>query len=154
MDAGVEHVGIRRRDRELDAADGTRARGPGACDRLPRVGGVHRAVDPVLPHFWGRLGLGDNVADAGVLTASREMGSYYEAALAESKDPAHAKLAANWVMGDFSAFLNRDSLDIDQSRVNALQLAALLKRIADNTISGKIAKEVFEAMVMLDGTTR
>jgi aspartyl-tRNA(Asn)/glutamyl-tRNA(Gln) amidotransferase subunit B len=84
--------------------------------------------------------------DAGVLTASREMGAYYETVVAELKDPAQAKLAANWVMGDFSAFLNRDALDIAQAKVNALQLAGLLKRIVDNTISGKIAKEVFEAM--------
>jgi aspartyl-tRNA(Asn)/glutamyl-tRNA(Gln) amidotransferase subunit B len=84
--------------------------------------------------------------DASVLTASREMGAFYEAVVAELKDPAQAKLVANWVMGDFSAFLNRDALDIAQAKVNAQQLAGLLKRIVDNTISGKIAKEVFEAM--------
>jgi aspartyl-tRNA(Asn)/glutamyl-tRNA(Gln) amidotransferase subunit B len=49
-------------------------------------------------------------------------------------------------MGDFSAFLNKDGLEIAQSRVDAAQLAGLLTRIRDNTISGKIAKEVFEAM--------
>jgi aspartyl-tRNA(Asn)/glutamyl-tRNA(Gln) amidotransferase subunit B len=84
--------------------------------------------------------------DAGVLTASRELGAFYETVVADLKDPAQAKLAANWVMGDFSAFLNRDSLDITQAKVDAQQLAALLHRIVDNTISGKIAKEVFEAM--------
>jgi aspartyl-tRNA(Asn)/glutamyl-tRNA(Gln) amidotransferase subunit B len=84
--------------------------------------------------------------DAGVLTASREMGAFYETVVAELKDPAQAKLAANWVMGDFSAFLNRDALEIANAKVNAIQLAGLLKRIVDNTISGKIAKEVFEAM--------
>ena len=91
---------------------------------------------------------GLNEYDAGVLTASREMGDFYEAVVAELKDSAQAKLAANWVMGDFSAFLNRDALELAQSKVNALQLAGLLKRVADNTISGKIAKEVFEAMWM------
>jgi aspartyl-tRNA(Asn)/glutamyl-tRNA(Gln) amidotransferase subunit B len=84
--------------------------------------------------------------DAGVLTASREMGAFYETVVVELKDPAQAKLAANWVMGDFSAFLNRDALEIDSAKVNAVELAGLLKRIVDNTISGKIAKEVFEAM--------
>jgi len=84
--------------------------------------------------------------DAAVLTASRELGAYYEAVVAELEGSAHAKLAANWTMGDFSAFLNRDALDIARAKVTAVQLAALLKRIVDNTISGKIAKEVFEAM--------
>jgi aspartyl-tRNA(Asn)/glutamyl-tRNA(Gln) amidotransferase subunit B len=84
--------------------------------------------------------------DAGVLTTSRAMGAYYENVVALLKDHAHAKLAANWVMGDLSAMLNRDTLEITQSKVDATQFAALLARIVDNTISGKIAKEVFEAM--------
>jgi aspartyl-tRNA(Asn)/glutamyl-tRNA(Gln) amidotransferase subunit B len=57
-----------------------------------------------------------------------------------------AKTAANWVMGDLAGALNRDGLDIVDSRVSALQLAGLLKRVHDQTISGKMAKEVFEAM--------
>ena len=57
-----------------------------------------------------------------------------------------AKLAANWVMGDFSAFLNKDGLEICASRLSAAQLGGLLQRIVDNTISGKLAKEVFEVM--------
>jgi len=56
------------------------------------------------------------------------------------------KLAANWVMGDLSGFLNRDGLDIGESRVSAGALAGLLQRILDDTISGKIAKDVLEAM--------
>jgi aspartyl-tRNA(Asn)/glutamyl-tRNA(Gln) amidotransferase subunit B len=84
--------------------------------------------------------------DAGVLTASKAMGAYYETVIAELQGAAHAKLAANWVMGDLSAMLNRDVLEVTQSKVNAKQLAGLLARIVDNTISGKIAKEVFEAM--------
>jgi aspartyl-tRNA(Asn)/glutamyl-tRNA(Gln) amidotransferase subunit B len=83
--------------------------------------------------------------DAGVLSASRELGAYFEAVVA-ALDVEHAKLAANWVMGELSSALNRDNLDIGAARVSAQQLAALLKRIVDSTISGKIAKEVFEAM--------
>ena len=57
-----------------------------------------------------------------------------------------AKLAANWVMGDLSGALNKENLEVGQARVGAEALAGLLARIEDNTISGKIAKEVFEAM--------
>jgi aspartyl-tRNA(Asn)/glutamyl-tRNA(Gln) amidotransferase subunit B len=83
--------------------------------------------------------------DAGVLSASRELGAYFEAVLA-GLGAAHAKLAANWVMGEFSSALNRDNLEVDRARVLPAQLTGLLKRIVDETISGKIAKEVFEAM--------
>ena len=82
--------------------------------------------------------------DAGVLTATRELADFYEALVKAAHG--EAKFVANWVMGDFSAALNRDNLDIAQSPVSATALAALLNRITDNTISGKIAKEVFEAM--------
>jgi aspartyl-tRNA(Asn)/glutamyl-tRNA(Gln) amidotransferase subunit B len=87
--------------------------------------------------------------DAGVLSASRELGGYFEAvvaALGTAPAHSHAKLAANWVMGDLSGMLNRDNLEITASRISAEALAGLLKRIVDTTISGKIAKEVFEAM--------
>jgi aspartyl-tRNA(Asn)/glutamyl-tRNA(Gln) amidotransferase subunit B len=83
--------------------------------------------------------------DAGVLSASRELGAYFEAVVAGLNE-AQAKLAANWVMGELSSALNRDNLDIENSKVNPQQLTALLRRIVDETISGKIAKEVFEAM--------
>jgi aspartyl-tRNA(Asn)/glutamyl-tRNA(Gln) amidotransferase subunit B len=82
--------------------------------------------------------------DAGVLTASAEFADYYEVVVRDLGG--HPKLAANTVMGDLSGFLNRDGLEISDSRVNAHMLAALLARVADNTISGKIAKEVLEAM--------
>ncbi len=59
---------------------------------------------------------------------------------------AHAKLAANWTMGELSGFLNRDGLEIAQSKIDAGRLAGLLARIVDETISGKIAKDVIEAM--------
>jgi aspartyl-tRNA(Asn)/glutamyl-tRNA(Gln) amidotransferase subunit B len=82
--------------------------------------------------------------DAGVLTASRELADYYEAVAADvSKEP---KLAANWVMGELAAALNKENLDVGSGRMPAARLAGLLKRIADQTISGKIAKEVFESM--------
>ncbi len=82
--------------------------------------------------------------DAGVLTASREMADYYEAVVARLHG--NPKLAANWVMGELSGALNRDGLEVAGSRVDAAALAGLLGRIADDTISGKIAKDVFEAM--------
>jgi aspartyl-tRNA(Asn)/glutamyl-tRNA(Gln) amidotransferase subunit B len=79
-----------------------------------------------------------------VLSASRELASYY-AEVARGV-PAEPKLAANWVMGELAAALNRTGLDITRSRLSSAQLALLLQRIADSTISGKIAKEVFEEM--------
>jgi aspartyl-tRNA(Asn)/glutamyl-tRNA(Gln) amidotransferase subunit B len=82
--------------------------------------------------------------DAGVLTASREIAAYYEAVVAELKG--HEKLAANWVMVELSGALNKEGLEITESRIDAHRLAGLLARIVDQTISGKIAKEVFEQM--------
>ena len=86
--------------------------------------------------------------DASVLTSSREMADYFEAALAISKD---AKLTANWVMGELSSLLNKDNLDIQDSPISATQLGQLLVRIKDNTISGNIAKTVFEAIANGEG---
>ncbi|MCM2312016.1 MAG: Asp-tRNA(Asn)/Glu-tRNA(Gln) amidotransferase subunit GatB, partial [Steroidobacteraceae bacterium] len=106
-----------------------------------------RATLPELPdekatRLVRDFGLSDY--DAGVLTASREMADYYETVV--DRLGGNAKLAANWVMGELSGALNKDNLDITASRVGAEALAGLLARIADDTISGKIAKEVFEAM--------
>ncbi len=81
--------------------------------------------------------------DAGTLTATRELADFYEAVVAGSAAP---KLAANWLMGDFTAALNRSELEVGQSPVAPEALAQLLARIEDETISGKIAKEVFDAM--------
>ena len=111
-----------------------------------------RATLPELPddkaaRFVRELGL--SVYDAGVLSASRELGAFFEAVLADlgaESGTAHAKLAANWVMGELSSALNRDNLDITASRVAPKRLSGLLARIVDATISGKIAKEVFEEM--------
>ena len=73
------------------------------------------------------------------------MAAYFEAVvIAAGKE--QAKTAANWMMGDVASTLNRESIDISESPVSAAQLALLLKRIADGTISNKIAKEVFAAM--------
>ena len=107
-----------------------------------------RATLPELPdekaaRFVREHGL--TAYDAGVLTASRELADYYEAVVAGLGGGQH-KLAANWVMGELSGALNKDTLEIGQSRIAAGRLAGLLARIVDSTISGKIAKEVFEAM--------
>jgi aspartyl-tRNA(Asn)/glutamyl-tRNA(Gln) amidotransferase subunit B len=107
-----------------------------------------RATLPELPdekaaRFTGELGL--SAYDAGVLSASRELGAYFEAVVSEL-GAVNAKLAANWVMGELSSALNRDGVEITESKVAPAALRGLLARIVDATISGKIAKEVFEAM--------
>ncbi len=106
-----------------------------------------RATLPELPdqkaaRFQQQYGL--SLYDAGVLVASQPMAAYFESVAALV--PGEAKLVANWVMGELSAALNKDNLDIGTSRLSAVQFAALVNRIVDNTISGKLAKEVFEAM--------
>ena len=103
--------------------------------------GLPELPDAKAARFAREHGLSEY--DAGVLTASRELAAYYEAVAADCGEP---KLAANWVMGDLSGFLNRDGLEIAATPVPAAALAGMLKRIADGTISGKLAKEVFEAM--------
>jgi aspartyl-tRNA(Asn)/glutamyl-tRNA(Gln) amidotransferase subunit B len=107
-----------------------------------------RATLPELPddkaaRFTRDFGL--SAYDAGVLSASRELGAYFEA-VTSALGAVHAKLAANWVMGELSSALNREGVDIGKSRVLPAALSGLLARIVDQTISGKIAKEVFEAM--------
>ena len=106
-----------------------------------------RATLPELPdqkaaRLASQYGL--SAYDAGVLTASRELAAYYEEVVREV--PGEPKLAANWVMGELAAALNKENLEVSSGRLAATQLAGLLQRIADQTISGKIAKEVFEAM--------
>ncbi len=104
--------------------------------------GLPELPDAKAARFVSQYGL--PAYDAGVLTASRELADYYEAVARAV--PGEPKLAANWVMGDLAAALNKEGLDIDSGRMPAERLAGLLVRIADQTISGKIAKEVFEAM--------
>lgn len=89
-------------------------------------------------------------ADAEILTHSRALADYFEA-VAEATAAA-PQIAANWVIGDLSAALNRDGIDINASKLTADALAGLLDRIANHSISGKIAKEVFEAMLAGEGT--
>jgi aspartyl-tRNA(Asn)/glutamyl-tRNA(Gln) amidotransferase subunit B len=83
--------------------------------------------------------------DAMVLTQSKAMAAYFEHVVAAAGKE-QAKPAANWLMGDVSSTLNREGIDVAASPVSAEQFALLLKRIADGTISNKIAKEVFGAM--------
>jgi len=107
-----------------------------------------RQTLPELPNekrdrFMSALGLSQY--DAAVLTSSRELADYFEAVLAatNNNDP---KQCANWVIGELSGALNKANLDITESPLSATQLASILNRISDNTISGKIAKTVFEAL--------
>jgi len=81
--------------------------------------------------------------DAASLTALSALAEVYEATVNAGVDP---KLAANWVLGEFSAALNKADIDPEEARVSGQALGGLLKRIEDGTISGKIAKDVFEAM--------
>jgi len=110
-----------------------------------------RATLPELPDEKAARLIKDyelSAYDAGVLTASREMADFYETVTRHLSGDAkrNAKLAANWVMGDLSGALNKDGLEITGSKVSAEAFAVLLTRINDETISGKLAKEVFEAM--------
>ncbi|MCC7059356.1 MAG: Asp-tRNA(Asn)/Glu-tRNA(Gln) amidotransferase subunit GatB [Burkholderiaceae bacterium] len=111
-----------------------------------------RAAMPELPaemrrRFIEQHGLGQQ--DASALTASRELADYYQAVLASLDGGLAgtlAKAAANWVMVDLAGALNRDESPITASPVRPRQLARLLERIHDGTISGKIARDVFAAM--------
>jgi len=87
--------------------------------------------------------------DAGVLTTSRALADYFETVVAACND---TKLAANWVSGELSAKLNKEETDIADIKVNAEAFAGLLSRIKDNTISGKIAKDVLDAMWAGEGS--
>jgi aspartyl-tRNA(Asn)/glutamyl-tRNA(Gln) amidotransferase subunit B len=111
-----------------------------------------RADLPELPDAK-RARFGDDYGlkpdDVDVLVSSRELADYFEAVAAATA--AEAKLAANWIIGELSAALNRDGIDIGASKVDAEALAGLLDRVADNTISGKIAKDVFDAMWQGEG---
>ena len=119
---------------------------PGLLEKL-------QASLPELPdvkqqRFCDQYGL--SVEDAEQLSASREMADYFEQVVGNAKG--QAKMAANWVLGELSGALNQNDLEINQSAVNADRLAQLISRITDNTISGKIAKEVFQDMWGSDKT--
>ncbi|MEQ8407285.1 MAG: Asp-tRNA(Asn)/Glu-tRNA(Gln) amidotransferase subunit GatB [Gammaproteobacteria bacterium] len=106
-----------------------------------------RADLPELPdekkqRFMAEFKLGEY--DAGVLVSSRELAEYFEAVVKISGD---AKLASNWVTGELQALLNKNNWEVSESPVQAERLGTLIARIKDETISGKIAKTVFEAML-------
>jgi aspartyl-tRNA(Asn)/glutamyl-tRNA(Gln) amidotransferase subunit B len=86
--------------------------------------------------------------DAQQLTASRALADYYEAACAAlpAADAAAHKLVANWVLGEFAAALNRSDIAVAEASVPPARLVALLRRVADGTLSGKMAKEVFDEL--------
>lgn len=107
-----------------------------------------RATLPELPNekrdrLMNEQGL--SLYDASVLTSSRELADYYESVLAETGGKA-PKICANWVTVELNGALNKAGLEIDESPVSAKQLGSVINRIEDNTISGKIAKQVFEAL--------
>jgi len=101
---------------------------------------------PELPddrkaRFVGELGL--SPYDAGVLVAEKEVAEFFEEA-ARGRD---AKTVVNWIMGDLFGALNKSGLDIARSPISAAHLGALIDLIGDNTISGRIAKDVFDEMM-------
>jgi aspartyl-tRNA(Asn)/glutamyl-tRNA(Gln) amidotransferase subunit B len=108
---------------------------------------------PELPQamkqrFEAEFGL--SAYDAATLTASREIAAYFETTL-ESAGKENAKVCANWVMGELSARLNKDGLEISAVPLAPTLLAGIIRRIADNTISNKIARDIFEALWVGDG---
>ena len=112
-----------------------------------------KAAMPELPvarraRFEEALGLSEY--DARILTGSRTLADYFENVVAEVGQQ-DAKMAANWVMGDLLGALNKDDKDIADSPISAKQLAGMLARIKDNTLSGKLAKKVFSALYEREG---
>lgn len=112
-----------------------------------------KAAMPELPvarraRFEEALGLSEY--DARILTGSRTLADYFENVVAEVGQQ-DAKMAANWVMGDLLGALNKDDKDIADSPISAKQLAGMLARIKDDTLSGKLAKKVFSALYEREG---
>lgn len=106
-----------------------------------------RKTLPELPdekrqRFVEQYGL--SAYDAAILTATRELADFYEAVVKASG--AEPKLCSNWVTGEFSGALNKAGIELQASPVSVEQLSGLLRRVADNTVSGKIAKQVFELL--------
>ena len=97
--------------------------------------------DAMRERFHSDYGLSEY--DASQLTATRDLAGYFEAV---AKDTGEPKLTANWIAGDLAGALNKSGLEIGTSPVSATQLGGLIRRLKDGTISGKIAKQVFEAM--------
>ncbi len=109
---------------------------------------------PELPQarharFMSQYGLSDY--DARVLVSDRDLAEYFETTVTASQG--QAKASANWIMGDLMAALNRDDLELSACPVSAKQLGGLLIRLADNTVSGKLAKQVFTALWQKEGSS-
>ncbi|MDI1240158.1 MAG: Asp-tRNA(Asn)/Glu-tRNA(Gln) amidotransferase subunit GatB [Polaromonas sp.] len=104
---------------------------------LPRVMAARFVADYGLPEY-----------DAGQVTQSKAVAAYFEAVAAASKQP---KLASNWVMGELSRRLNNEEKPIEASAVGAAQLAVLITRIADGTVSNNAARQVFDALWTAEG---
>ena len=104
--------------------------------RLPEMPDAKKA------RFCAEYKLGEY--DAGVLVSSRELAEYFEIVASGSGDP---KLAANWVTGELQGLLNKHNLEVSDSPIQADRLGTLIARIKDETISGKIAKTIFETML-------
>ncbi|MDT0619098.1 Asp-tRNA(Asn)/Glu-tRNA(Gln) amidotransferase subunit GatB [Salinisphaera sp. P385] len=115
-----------------------------ARSRLPEL------PDAKAARFAADYGL--SAADASQLTATREQANYFEAVVAASEG-AGGKLAANWVLSELAGALNRDGVDLTEAPLSAEALGGLIARIHDNTISGKIAKDVFDSLWKGEGHT-
>ena len=118
--------------------------GPEYVERIRA--GLPELPDAKLQRFRSEYALGEN--DARRLTASREIADYFEAVAGASRQP---RLAANWVTGDLAAALHRAGVEITHCPVGPEELATLIVRIADGTLSGKMAKEVFESVWRREG---
>src|SRR6185437_11180051 len=115
--------------------------------------GLPELPDQKKARFIDAFGL--SPYDAGVLVAERESADFYETVLAALTDKARdGKLAANWVINELFGRLNKEGHDISASPVSAAQLAAIVDLIGDGTISGKIAKDLFEIVWQEGGDPR
>jgi aspartyl-tRNA(Asn)/glutamyl-tRNA(Gln) amidotransferase subunit B len=126
----------------LEISDAWKAAVAATMPELPRQ---------LIARLQSEFGLSEY--DAHTLTGSRETAQYFLDAVKAAGDSKNAKLIANWVMGEVAARLNKEELAITASPVSAVQLAGLVQRIADNTISNNIAKKVFEALWNGEGAT-
>lgn len=113
-----------------------------------------KATLPELPaarrvRYVNELGLPEY--DAKVLTLSKEMSDFFEETL---KDGADAKQASNWLMGEVSAYLNSEKLELAETKLTPSNLAGMIQLIADGTISSKIAKKVFRELITNGGSAK
>ena len=109
---------------------------------------------PELPaakrtRFVAQYGLAAN--DADILTANRDSADYFESAVSAARS-ASPKAVCNWFQGELTAILNREAVDVAQSKIGAATLAALVDRVADGTVSGRMGKEVLEALWNAEGS--